>query len=230
MRDISDKLSNLENSVLGQYKKFRKSLKVTIIIYIIIIILVLAYTIFIYTSIKDNATPDAVAELVTMQLEKELPKVNDYLKGNSQELADTLAINTVDYLHILIPQLGIITKDHLNAFTKQAVQHIEKTAMPEIVEYLNLHSDIILKNSDAVTDKEIANRLVMMMTERLNTVIDQTFSQDFYSKLNELQTNINRLANLPDSKLTRQELAEKQALISWIYICQYTQNNNIATD
>ncbi|MCP4177344.1 MAG: hypothetical protein GY756_06235 [bacterium] len=230
MKEITNKLANLESSVLAQYKKFQKNLKVTIIIYVILIILVLAYTIFIYASIKDNATPDTVAQLITMQIEKELPKVNDYLKGNSKELADALAVNTIDYLHVLIPELGTVTKNHLNTFTNQTVEHIQLKSMPEIVEYLNLHSDTILKNSDSITDKEIANQLVTIMAKRLNIVIDRTFSQDFYDKLDELQVKINRLSTLPDSKLTRQELAEKQALISWLYICQYTQNNNIISN
>jgi hypothetical protein len=230
MKDITNKISDLENSVLRQYKKFKRNLKTTIIIYVVLIILVLAYTIFIYSSIKDSATPDVVAELITMQLEKELPLVNDYLKNNSHELADSLAVKSVDYLHILIPELGTITKNNLNAFTQQTVQHIQQKAMPEIVEYLNLHSDTILKNSDAVTDKEIASRLVMVMTKKLNITIDKTFSQNFYSRLNKLQFHINKLSTLPDSKLTRQELAEKQALVSWLYICQYAQKNNILSD
>ena len=218
--NINKKLEALEILLDNQQRKYKKSLIATVIGYCILALFVIIYTTFVMSQIKKLATPSTVAELITMQVEKKIPELKDFIVANSDKYAQQIAGKAVNHAHSLIPSLGILVKKELDLFSNAIIIELSTKYIPALNEYFAQHQDTVLAHLDALSDEEAAKQLSVILLNTFNQQLDLT-TVKLDNSVAKLQKEINAITNKPDSQLTKKEYAEKKFLTYWMFIVKH---------
>jgi hypothetical protein len=218
--EINAKLEALEIILNKQQRKTRKSMTVTIICYAVLAVFVIIYTTFVMSQIRKLATPETVAELITMQVESNIPHLKNYIAANSDAYAAYTASEAVSYAHSLIPFLGVMVKEELDVFSETIIQELSTQYVPALNEYFALHNDTVLETMDKLSNEEVARQLSVILVETFSQELDLACA-DLDSSVSKLKSKINAITNKPDTQLTKREYAEKKFLIYWMFIVKH---------
>jgi len=225
MSELQNKIDSLEALILSQHKKYRKNLKTAWIIYVILIVFVIVYTTVLYSLVYSIATPVAVADLVTEKVQKQLPELNTYLKENSNKNAVILADQTVKIIKIMIPKIGIMAQEKIEGVINNAATEISDEFIPGLFGYLKENKPELLASYSSLTDHNTDAEIVNILVENINAQMNTIMNKQFYDKLNVIQNQITEIEMLPESKLTKKQLAEKRFLGYWSYLSNYASEN-----
>ena len=225
MSDIN-RIELLEQKLNAQLKKSKTSLKITFIVYLIITIFVIAYTSYITLTFEDLATPSTVAELLVMQTENTFPEINSYLDQNSQTLANSFAIDTVDYVRSMVPSLGLLVQMQFDVLVDSVNKEFSSKYLPIIDDYFKTHKSEIIKNINTMSDENVAKILAEELMGQINfELID--INNQFTNAMLKFKSQVNKLAYTPSDKLTRRELAHKKAIAYWMYLLKHAETGKL---
>ena len=218
--EINAKLEALEVLLSKQQRNYKRSMKTAIICYTILAIFVIIYTTVIMSEIRKLATPKTVAELITMQVEKTIPGLKEYISVNADSYAKLTANEAVNKVHSLVPTLGIYVKDELNTFSDTIIREMGTKYTPALNEYFEQHKDDISASLEKLSDEEAAKQLSLISVKIFNQELDLACA-NLDSSVSKLQKEINAITLKPDSQLTKREYAEKKFLIYWMFIVKH---------
>jgi len=226
--EINAKLEALEIILDKQQRKYKKNMIATIICYTVIALFVIIYTTYVMSEIRKLATPETVAELITMQIENKIPELKDYIGANAEMYAALAADEAVNYAHSLIPLLGIFAKEKLDAFSDAIIQELSTKYIPAINKYFVEHKDTVLLHLETLSDEEAAKQLSIILVETFNQELDLVCA-GLDSSVSKLQKEIDAITKKPDSQLTKREYAEKKFLVYWMFIVKHGEMGDLGT-
>ena len=226
MADIDKKIDVLEEKLSLQLKKSKRTLKTNIIAYAVIVAFVITYTAYITKSFKELATPSTVAELLVMQTELALPELNEYLKENSELIAEQAAVNTVESIRAMVPSLGLLVKMQFDVLVDSINAEFSTKYMPIIDEYLKENRKEIIYNIKTMSDEKAAKLLAEGLFEQIDFDL-LNINNEFTGSVLKFKKEINKLAYTPNNKLTKRELAHKRAIAYWMFLLKYAEIGEI---
>ena len=222
MTDTDIKLSVIEEKLASQLRKSRFSLRITAILYLVIVIFVIAYTSYVTKKFKALATPDTIAELLIMRVEQSIPLITNYLIDNSEVLAESFAIQTVDYGRSMVPSLGLLIRGQIDVFVTQINEDFSNKYLPIIDAYFSENKADIMHNINSLSDEKAAELLATSLTDQVDFGI-LTAGSKFNAGMVEFKQELDYLASTPNDKLTRKELAHKRAIGYWMYLVKHAE-------
>ncbi len=222
MNDTTAKFEALERNIETNLRKSKSGIYLVIIIYVVLVSFVFAYTAFIMRELKILAKPPVVAEFIVGQVQSRMPLLTDNIKRNSNAYADVLANRTVEYARSFIPLIGDIAKGQLDETTEVINVKMKEEYLPIVEEYFKLHKVQISEMFNSLTDEQMAVQMNSMLFERLDKELD-ILNVPLGETINDLDARVNKLANTPNSQLTKQELAQKKIIAYWIFLLNYQE-------
>ena len=226
MDKIKEKLERLEEKLNQQQKKSKSALKVTVIAYAILIIFCIAYSVYVGNSLTTLATPSTVSELIIMQAEQHIPKLNNYIAKNSNQLADNLALETVNYARLMVPTVSLVVKNQLDRLTIRINSEFNSKYLPIINTYFKENKTEIIKEINNLSDEQTAEKLTSILIDRTNVEL-VVINNNFTNAMVKLKKQVDTLANTPNSQLTKKELAHKKALAYWMYLMDHGKTGSL---
>ncbi len=220
MNEFDQKIELLSREISDAKAKVNTALRSTVIFYLIIIIGVTVYTLYLGSKIREMATPQTVATMIGSTIKEQMPEVQRQLVQQAKTQAPILAKQTIDAGEKMLPEIEILAKTKIDAGVTMLVDHTVNKAMPVVLEHVKEKFDEISKHKALVSDKKMAETIADILSEEVAGELDKVFNASFYNALNNLQKDIDAIAQKAPGKLTQRELAEKRVIIYWLYLVE----------
>jgi hypothetical protein len=78
--------------------------------------------------------------------------------------------------------------------------------------------DKIKKHKDLANDDTLAQALAVQLAEECDREAKDIVNNAFFKEIEKLQKKVEILRSIPEKKMTRQQAAKKNLIISWIYL------------
>jgi len=220
MNEFDKKIQELAEEIKTTRFKVDTALRSTVVFYAIVIIGVAAYTLYIGNRIQEYATPQAVAALLGDKVREQLPEICKTLVQQARTQAPIMATKTIDAGEKLLPQMEILAKSKIDAGVAMIIDHTVKATFPALLEQLKPSFDEISKNKSLISDKKTAEDIANILSGQIGIELDKVIDASFYTELSRFEKDIYALAGKAPHKLTQQELAEKRAIVYWLYLVE----------
>jgi len=227
MIDSDNRLSIIEEKLALQLKKSKSSFRITLIVYLILIVFVIVYTGYVTNKFKDLATPSTVAELLIMRAEQTIPEITYYLNDNADALAQSFAIQTVDYTRSMIPSLGVLVKGQFDVLIAAINFEFNTKYLPIIDEYFKLHKTEIITSINTLSDEKAAESLANDLMDQVDFSL-LNINEEFSAAILKFKQEVNFLAYTPNNQLTKKELAHKRAIAYWMYLIKHAETGKLS--
>ena len=217
-----DRLVTLESKLKKSLNKANRGLVVTAVVFIIVIAFEIFYTTYVYNSVKTLATPDNIAAYISGNIQEKLPEITAKINENPQKYADIMATETFNYAKSLLPLATDFTKEQLYSAANSINADLNSSYLPALNKYFADNKQEILQSFATFSDEEIAGQVTKAMLSSVNVEL-ANMQLPFANAVSQLRSKMDRLAYMPDSELTKQELAEKKAIAYWVYLAKHSQ-------
>ncbi len=221
MNDVEAKINSLEKTLRTEHEKMLSSVKLTALVYGLLAIFVFAYTSYVFTKIKELATPANVAALAGDYAKEKIPLIKQHLAEQVDSNASLWADQLVSHAHKLIPQLGDVAKRQVDSLADTLITEIKSKHLPALKDYLKRNVDEALTHAEIVSDDKIAKAYAVLLVEELDGEMEKIMDNKIYQQIEYIHTEVETLINKPKSKLTKKEDAEKRVLMYWAYLAKH---------
>lgn len=218
MNELDAKISALQKTLEQQERCTAKAALRTSILFALLILAVAGYTAFLFRALREEVTPDALADVLFTQVMDRLPEAAAGIRANMKPAAQKLAVRTLDAVQSLIPQGGDCVRALIDERVETIFTNLEKENMPLLEQFLDESIHTVLQQKNIVGDealgKAISRELCLQIDQELKKIIDA----NFYQSVNQLQTRLNKLRETPAAELSRKDAGTKRFLMCWLCI------------
>ena len=219
MNQLESKIEAIAKQLEERRTKAASTARMTAVVYGILVIFVFAYTNILLKKIEKEATPNQISALVTNQIQGAIPRVNDKIIEFSERQVPEITEKMIQKAHSLVPDAESFIKKQIDTQVAVFIAETKKDLFPEFMNVLKAHSKEIGEHSEVLTDKVATQEIAKTIVEEISQKIDyDVIGDEFFGKFHELRTNLDELATKPVSQLTRKQLAERNAIMNWMYI------------
>ena len=223
MSTVSDRLKSLEDLLSERENNLSKKITRTIIIYTILVAFTAGYTLFMVHYVKKQTSPDIMSEIAVNLASQYASKGREHavkeIAENSEVLAQTVVKHTID----AIPKAEAPLVNVADIFIDYIDQHMKTELIPAFTKVLNEHADDLRDRYNDLHDEEKMQGLALILIDVLEIEMDKYIGSTLISEVFELKKKLLALAK-PKAQLTKQQYAQRQVLINWIYL---TENQEV---
>jgi len=217
--ELLAKVDHLSKLVQEKKNKAIGTTKMYAIIYGIIVLFVFGYTSIIFAKLKEYSTPDNISTLVRNKIKDSLPGLNETIVSHAKKAAPIIAEKAVEAVNESIPKIEDIVKNLIDDNAKRIIIQIKGEIFPKFTEILKHNAKTINDSADALTDENTANEIAKALVKEIEQEIDyKIIGDEFYSKLDNFRTELEKIAAKPVDQLTMKEAAERKVIVNWLYL------------
>lgn len=229
MNQLEAKIEALEKQLSERKAKAISRARTTAIVYGILVIIVFTYTLYIYSVIRDMATPENVSSMITSQISAMIPDVHQKISKYVEDQTPVMTQKIIDMAHEQLPEVEKKIHAVIDEQTTMFIKELKKELMPEFLDVLKSHSKEIGENAKVLTDEVAAQELVKTIVKELEDKINyEIIGDEFFGKFHEVRKELDILASKPVNEMTRKELAERNAIVNWYHMINSGESlNNI---
>ena len=110
MSEIAKKVIALQEAVKKEAKKDADAARRILLVYAALVVFVAAYSLFLTTTIRREATPHALAIVFLEQVRDRLPQMFNGVEDKMENNAKAMATKTVQSIYRVIPQASEMAK------------------------------------------------------------------------------------------------------------------------
>lgn len=213
-------LEALVGLVNEEKNKLQTSFKVSLVVYGILVLFVFGYTFFVMSKIRELATPKILATQVADMVETKVPKMTKLIQKNSDKYAEKTADQIVQNTHKIIPKVEDIAKKQIDNLADKVVKELNEKFLPVLKKHITDNTDKILKQSDVVTDKELAKALAIILKKHLENETDKILHNNVSDSIASLKERVESVCSTPTSSLTKKNAAIKKVIINWMFLVE----------
>ena len=226
MSEIAKKVIALQEAVKKEAEKDAAAARRMLLVYAALVVFVAAYSLFLTTTIRRDATPRALAILFLEHARESLPKMFDGVDTKMEKNAQVMATKTVQSIYHVIPQLTEMAKVQCDLMIDKQLDNIEATYMPKVKEHIKTSMEGIIAHKDVGKDKDLAKVLTVQIVDELDRESGVILSREFYSRIDGLTAEIKKLRVTKVSSLTKRQYAERMMIINWLYLTNHGRGGN----
>lgn len=221
MNDIQAKIEALTQYVNEESRKISSSTKIVAVFYLLIIILVFAYTAFVSVKLREMATPKTVANYVGMKVTDSIPKLQAFLKDQTQKNAGEWADKAIDIAFEQVPKVENIARTVIDTQADRIIGEAKTNYIPEIAEHFKSNIRESLKDSDILKDEKLAKAMAHTMVGDIEAEMDKYINIELLNRIDTLEKEIAAVMDKPKDKLNQREDAERRALLYSVFLVNY---------
>lgn len=222
---IEAKIASLETLLADQQDRLKRSIRNTFVIYGILVLFVLAYSSVVLMKIKQSTSPEAMAELATGYLNSELPKARESMVAMLEEHADEWAEGAAEYVTDSIPAMENQVQFLLDDLTDKLVEHLRAQLVPAFTEFIREDAAELRERFKDLNDDEVIKGITLTFLQVIDEELDSYLNERFVAQAEELQIALHKLAD-PNRRLTRKQLAQRQAIHAWAYLAEHAETGD----
>lgn len=226
MSEIAKKVIALQEAVKKEAEKDAAAARRILLVYAALVVFVAAYTLFLSTTIRREATPHALSILLLERVRDSLPQFLGGVEDKMESNAQAMATKTVQSIYHVIPQVTEMAKVQCDLMIDQQLDNIEATYMPKVKEHIKTSMEGIIAHKDVGKDKDLAKALTVQVVDELDREAGVILSREFYSKIDDLTTEIKKLRVTKVSNMTNRQYAERMMIINWLYLTNHGRGGN----
>ena len=213
-------------TIANEEKVLRRSLTKTIMFYLLIVVLVIGNIIFLNVKILSLATPKNLAIVINTRIKNMIPRFSQNLKNHMEPQAKEAAKKSVNVLSSGIPYVKEMMKAQINIYANKMADDIEKKHMAKFEAVINDALDKVAKNKDMVKDKQLGKVLASQISADMDKELARIVDKPFIDAVDKFRKETDALRDKPASQLTRKELAEKNFIVTWLYLVNHQQTGD----
>lgn len=223
MTGLEQKIIELQTLVEEKEKRYTRSIVRTTVIYVILLLLVLGYTTFIYHSIKNAATPEALAGLLVDFARERMPDAVMTLRKELRPAGERLGKKSVDMLLDAIPQVGNIVRDMVGTQINDMLTYVEDKQMPVLYSLIDEQIADVLKAHKQTRDEKLLDFFPEIAAEKISEEMKKVLTADVFNGIQDLEKQLQFLHDTPNQKLLRRQYCEKMLIVYWVYLCDQAE-------
>jgi len=222
MNEVAERVAALDEMLQERTKALQKRIKITIGVYVALALIVVWYTSVVLSTMKELTSRKAVAEHVQSYLREQITPKREELVAQLRENSDELAEQCVgSIVKQVVPQVEEIARFILDELADSVAVAIEKQMMPAFVDFIKQDSDKLKAQYADLQDDEVAKGVVGIFVSVIEEELDKVLDRDFEEKAQELQQRLVLLSRAKKGELTKQQDAQRRALMYWSYLAQH---------
>ncbi len=217
--NIGAKLETLSRQLEERKEKALKNARIAAIVFGILVIFVFGYTTFIFNQIEGLTTNESISGLISSKVSDTIPKIHDKIVEYSHQQVPELTEKLIKMAHDNIPTVEDYVKKTIDKQVESFIAETKKDIFPELMEVLRGHSKDFGENAKIFTDETAAKELIKIISSEFEQKIDyDIIGDEFFGKFHDLRRQLDELATKPVSEMTRKEMAERNAVMNWMYL------------
>lgn len=225
MNSIEAKIDALSKQIEEKRNKAVRMAKITAIVYAIIVIFVFGYTTFLMSWIQKATTVDNVSAYMQDTLRGMIPQFHQQILKYSKEQIPVLSDKIINLIHENIPAIEDMAKNAVSDSVGKLITEIKDQVFPQFIEVIRANSKEIGEYAEVLTDETATAELAKMIVSEMEKNIDYNIIKDeFYQQFNTLKKQLDELAEKPVSEMTKKELAERNALVNWMFMMKHGES------
>ena len=221
MNDIQAKIESLSKYVNEESRKISNSTKVVAVFYLVILILVFAYTAFVSVKLREMATPKTVASYIGTKVTDSVPKLQTFLRDQTQKNAGEWADKAVDIALEQIPRVEGVVKSVIDTQADSIIGQAKTTYIPAIAGHFKSNIREILKDSEVLKDAKLAKAMAHTMVGDIDEEMDKYINAQLLNRIDALEKEVGAVMDKPKDKLNQREDAERRALLYSVFLVNY---------
>jgi hypothetical protein len=226
MSEIIKKIEALQEEVKQETCRNAAAARRTLLVYAALVVFVAAYSLFLTTTIRRDATPNALSIVFLEKVRDSLPQLLDGVEEKMEANATNLAEKTVKSIYHIIPQVTEMAKVQCDLLIEAQLNEIEATYMPKIRRKIKVSMEKIIANKDLGKDKDLAKALTMEVVNELDREVGEILGKEFFNRLDELTANVKALRVKKVSTMTNREYAERKMIVYWLFMTDHGRTGN----
>lgn len=216
---IQAKIDMLTKQLDEKKAKAISASRIAAIVYGVLVIFVFGYTMWLHNAIREQATSENISALLRGKVSDTIPLLHQKVIEFAEQQSPVIIEDMIMKVHDYAPQLENSAKETIDKYIDVLVNQTKEQIMPEFIDTLKAHSKEISEAARALSEENTAQELVKMLINEMDQKINyEVITDEFFGKFHELRSTLDKIADTPDSKLTRKELSEKNAIVNWMYL------------
>ena len=217
-KQLTQKMESLLARIERENKRASSSFVVSLVCRVLITLLLVGSLTYIATTFSKLARPANVAVAINQKILDSIPAAHAELKTELPIQAELMAENTVNLVHKLIPMAGDMFEKQLEMRFDQVMDHYKVQREQMFTAICSKVIDKVKKHKDLVNDDTLAEVLAVQLAAECNREIKDVINNAFFSEIDKLQKNMEKLRSTPDKSMTRSQAAKKHLITCWIYL------------
>ncbi|MCH2176899.1 MAG: hypothetical protein MK193_14340 [Lentisphaeria bacterium] len=218
MTGLELQVGSLEESIRDENERLKRNNQIISIFFIFLVLAVVAYLAVIYTTLKEQFSPQSIQELAESQVVTLATKPQELIKiydENKDEWTETI----VDEAYTKgIPQLEEVVKVEIDTYSLKLSTELQDNLFPELQKYIResgpemqaAYNEAKKENPGLELGQFFINVFVDRIDERLSASFDLDATEEAALSLQEKLVRLNR--GTPN--MTKKQQAEQQLLIN----------------
>ncbi len=217
-KEIQARVDKVYKAIVKEEQVFNRSLTKTILLYLFIALLLIGNIIFLKVKILNQATPKNMAIVINTQIRDMIPNFTQGLKAGMEPQAKQAAVKSVGVLYSGIPYVKEMLKSQVNIYVNRMADDMEKEHMAKFESVIDEALNKVTKNKDLAKDKGLGKAIAAQISSDLDKELAKVIDKPFIDAIDKFRLETEALRTKPISQLTRKELAEKNFIVTWIYL------------
>jgi hypothetical protein len=219
MDTLRNRVTALESLTAEQETKLGRSITTAVVVYLILGLVVLAYTVYAGNLLIEMTSPTALKEQFMAyinQVSEQRQNLHDAYRKNADKWAGELVAAAVNCVPLIENHLQLTITNASDSLA----QRIEGEILPLFAGALKKKGDDLKTKYKDAESKEIAVGLAGILVDIIQEELDKYVNQEFVGDLNNLQKELQTLAN-PKAQLTLKQDAQRRIIQYWVFLNEH---------
>jgi hypothetical protein len=220
MNDLLDRVASLETWADTQERRARRGLIWSCWAYGLLVVFVAGYTLVIVPILKEFTTPSALGEQAHAWLLTELPAQRGALVGYCLDNSPVWAQSGVELVKSAVPAVEDRVTAALDVYSGKLADTVKVKLGPALTEAVTARTPELKSRYEELKQANRGQEIPGTLAALLGEEMDRYLTDEFVLAADQLQSQLELLANRPESQLSRREEAQRRALSAWTVLSE----------